>query len=231
MKKLLGVLGGMGPQASASFYETILKNTKAEKDQEHIDIIIYNHASIPDRTEAIDSGNLNLISNILLNDIKKLEYFGADYIVVTCNTSHYFLDKISNNFNSKFLSIVDETVNYITSRNWDNIGLLATNGTINKKIYENKLDKNGISVILPNSDIQSMVMNLIYNNIKKGIPVDINEFNYITEHLKKKGATRIILGCTELSLYGEKIGLSDFFINPQVILARKCISLCGGELI
>ena len=231
MKKILGVLGGMGPQASASFYETIIKNTKAEKDQDHIDIILYSHASIPDRTKAIESDDTDTIYSILKSDLLKLKSFGASYMAVPCNTSHYFLDKIKEELDINLVNIVDETVSYIIKNNVRKVGILATDGTIEKKIYESKLLKNDIQVTIPDKENQKIIMDIIYNSIKKGLIFQKEVFFKVVDYLEEQGCEKVILGCTELSYYGEKENLGDFFINPQVILARKCIELCGGKLI
>lgn len=230
MRKLLGILGGMGPQASSSFYQYIINHTNASKDQEHIDIILYSHASIPDRTTAIKEGNSEIL-DILKKDLIKLESFGSDFIAITCNTSHYFIDKLRNSINIPIVSIVDETVEYLKNNGIKKIGLMATDGTLNTRIYTDKLEKNGISVVAPSNDKQIKVMDIIYKYIKSGIEFDNCIFDDVVNELKSHDVEKIILGCTELSYYGEVNNLDEFYINPQEILAKKCIVLCNGELI
>lgn len=231
MRKLLGILGGMGPQASASFYETIIKNTKADKDQDHIDMVIYSHSAIPDRTTAIETGNVEEIKKVLGEDLKKLQLFGSDFIAVTCNTSHYFIDDLAKELEIPLVSIVDETVNYLISSGIKKVGIMATDGTVKKKIYEKKLLENDIEVVIPDAENQDIVMDIIYKKIKKGLDFDKEEFNKVGDYLKSMGSEKVILGCTELSYYGEKENLESYYVNPQIILARKCIELCGGKLV
>lgn len=229
--KTLGVIGGMGPQASASFYDIIIENTKAEKDQDHINLLLYSHASIPDRTTAILNQATNDIINILKSDIYKLERFGVDYIVLTCNTSHNFIEELKKNATVPIISIIDETTEYLSKENIKKVGLLATDGTLQTRIYTDKLEAKGIEVIIPCSNNQSKVMSIIYDQVKKGIPVDDTMFSAVVDELIDNDAGAIILGCTELSYYGSYKNLGDFYVNPQEILARKCITLCGGRLV
>lgn len=229
--KTLGVIGGMGPQASASFYNIIIENTKAEKDQDHIDVLLYSHASIPDRTTAILNQKTNDIIEILKSDINKLEKFGVDYIVLTCNTSHNFIDELEKEATVPIISIIEETTEYLSKKNIRKVGLLATDGTLQARIYTDKLEAKEIEVVIPCPDNQSKVMDIIYNQVKKGIQVDDMMFLSIVNELVNNGVGAIILGCTELSYYGSCKNLGDFYVNPQEILARKCITLCGGELI
>ena len=228
--RMLGVIGGMGPQASASFYDLIIENTDAQKDQDHIDLILYSHASIPDRTESILKNDTDELLDMLKNDIQKLSEFGADYVVLTCNTSHLFIDELQCFANVPIISMIDSTVQYLNEKNILKVGLMATDGTIQKRIYSRKLEEAGIETITPHGIMQKNVMHIIYEEVKKGNPVDDLLFNQVSEELRTQGAEAIVLGCTELSYYGEQKKLDDFFVDPQRILARKCIELCGGAV-
>lgn len=229
MRKILGILGGLGPQASASFYQLLIDKTKASKDQEHIDIILFSHASMPDRTESINSGSRE-IEKILLDDLKKLEAFGADFITITCNTSHYFVDELKKQIKTPIISIVEETVEYLKVKGINKVGLLATDGTVKSRIYTDKLEVAEIDVVIPDEEHQKLVMDVIYKYVKAGERVPKDIFNKIEMFMKEKEVEGVILGCTELSVYGSEEHLSDFYVNPQEILSDKCIVLCGGEL-
>ncbi len=229
--KTLGVLGGMGPQASASFYDLLIANTQAAKDQDHINVLIYSHAAIPDRTQAIREKTTAQLIEILKKDIQKLNGFGVDYIVLTCNTSHRFFDELSQCSDAPMLSLIDETVNYLLEKNIRKVGLLATDGTIQEKIYTKKLQEKNIAVELPDAIHQQKVMDIIYKQVKMGVAVDKKMFDEVCEQMKEREVGAIILGCTELSYYGTIENLSDFYVNPQEILAKKCIRLCGGKLL
>lgn len=230
-RKILGVVGGMGPQATQCFYQDIIDNTLASKDQEHIDMVIINHASMPDRTKAIISGKTEVVFSKLAGDVQKLMAFGVDYIAMPCNTSHYFIDKLKAQNNIEFIDMIEETAKVIKSRNISKVGLMATNGTVTSQIYEIKMKKYGIDVILPSKERQADVMTIIYDQIKAGNQPCVQTFDRVSDELKSLGADAIVLGCTELSYYSELYKLGGFFVDAQKVLVRKSIELCGGRLV
>lgn len=229
-KKLLGVIGGMGALASADFYDTIINCTHAPTDQDHIDILLYSKASIPDRTEAIKNGEGKVIIDSLQAAYDKLSKAGADYVVMTCNTSYHFINSLQLNERTKFINMIDETVKDLKKDQVSKVGLLVTDGTVQSKTYENKLLENGIEVIYPSAKNQELLMDIIYKQIKAGKEPDEIMFNTISDELIGQDVEAIILGCTELSVYANLKQLDKFYIDPQEIVAKKCIVLCGGAL-
>lgn len=230
-RKILGVIGGMGPQATQSFYQDIINNTVAEKDQDHIDMVIINHASMPDRTGAILSGDTKNVFQKLLEDAKKLNTFGVDYIAMPCNTSHYFIDKLKLETGFNFVDMIEETAKAIKSKGLSKVGLMATDGTITSNIYKTKMEQFGIEVIYPSEIMQKKVMEIIYDQIKAGKEPSVESFAAISNELENLGAKIIILGCTELSYYAQINKLGELYIDAQKVLVRKSIELCGGKLV
>ena len=230
-RKILGVIGGMGPQATQSFYQDIINNTVAEKDQDHIDMVIINHTSMPDRTGAILSGDTKNVFQKLLEDAKKLNTFGVDYIAMPCNTSHYFIDKLKLETGFNFVDMIEETAKAIKSKGLSKVGLMATDGTITSNIYKTKMEQFGIEVIYPSEIMQKKVMEIIYDQIKAGKEPSVESFAAISNELENLGAKIIILGCTELSYYAQINKLGELYIDAQKVLVRKSIELCGGKLV
>ena len=230
-RKILGVIGGMGPQATQSFYQDIINNTVAEKDQDHIDMVIINHASMPDRTGAILSGDTKNVFQKLLEDAKKLNTFGVDYIAMPCNTSHYFIDKLKLETGFNFVDMIEETAKAIKSKGLSKVGLMATDGTITSNIYKTKMEQFGIEVIYPSEIMQKKVMEIIYDQIKAGKEPSVESFAAISNELENLGAKIIILGCTELSYYAQINKLGELYIDAQKVLVRRSIELCGGKLV
>ena len=230
-RKILGVIGGMGPQATQSFYQDIINNTVAEKDQEHIDMVIINHASMPDRTGAILSGDTKNVFQKLLEDANKLNTFGVDYIAMPCNTSHYFIDKLKLETGFNFVDMIEETAKAIKSKGLSKVGLMATDGTITSDIYKIKMEQFGIEVIYPSEIMQKKVMEIIYDQIKAGKEPSVESFSEISTELENLGAKIIILGCTELSYYAQINKLGELYIDAQKVLVRRSIELCGGKLV
>lgn len=225
-KKSLGVIGGMGPEATQLFFKKIIKKTPASCDQEHIPMIILNHCTIPDRTSAILSGNTKELTSIFLKDAKFLENQGVCAIAVPCNTSHYFLDLIEEKLSVKFIHMIRETCNYINKKKSKRVGILATDGTIYTGLYQKELERLGIQAIKPDKKHQQLIMDLIYNDIKAGKNGNMQNFLKVEEYFKKENCSCAILACTELSCFAEEEKLSDFYVDAMDILAQKAVNAC-----
>src|SRR5690625_1951589 len=162
--KKLGVLGGMGPFATSVFLERIIENTQAVNDQDHIDMVILNHASLPDRTDAILQKNENEFLTAVKKDIELLEYSGVSNIAIPCNTSHYFYKNMQQMTNIHIINMVTSTVEHVSSQfgTGSKVAVLATDGTIQSKVYEKELIAHELKVHELTSQIQNEIMEIIY---------------------------------------------------------------------
>lgn len=127
---LLGILGGLGPYASAYFYELITTHTKAEKDQDHINIILSSDASTPDRTDYILGRSDESPLPVMIRNAKALEQYGATAIVIPCNTAHYFIHEVRRAVTVPVPSIITETSSYLQLAGFKKAAVLATTGTL-----------------------------------------------------------------------------------------------------
>lgn len=227
MKKL-GIIGGMGPMATQLLYKRIIEKTDASCDQEHIDMIILNHSSIPDRTKAIKSGNTKEVFDKLSKDAKMLEDNGMDAIAIPCNTSHYFWDRLQSEVNIPIINMVRKTVEAIKEKNPQikRVGLLATDGTVFTGIYKKECERLEIVCVEPDEETQKLVMDIIYNQIKVGEKGNYEDFLRIDKFLKDKGCEAAILACTELSCFRENHKLCDFYIDALEVLSDEAIRFC-----
>ncbi len=232
-EKILGVLGGVGPLATIYFADLVVKMTDAKTDQEHIAMVILNHSSIPDRTDYIlDRTKPNPLP-VMINDAKMLQDDNCDYIVIPCNTAHYFYEEIQKSVSVPIINILEETVKYCeqTIPELKCIGVLATEGTVKSQAYQNIIEKHGHRCIVPSDDDQKSLMNIIYNEVKAGEEVDIFEFQRIIGDMKKLGCDAVILGCTELSVIKKDFNLSrNDIVDSMECLARASIIACGKKL-
>lgn len=217
MKNILGIIGGVGPLASSYLYQMITEKTKASKDQEHLDIVLLSHASMPDRTAYILDHSKENPYPLLLEDCKMLESMGAKMISIPCNTSCYFHEKLQSEINIPINNIIKNTVSYIKECGYKRVAILATTGTIKSELYQNELKSCGVNFILPNQD---KVMEVIYDYVKKGLDVPLSMITNIVDELD---VDVFILGCTELSVLKGKLNLDDRFIDPLEIEAYNIL--------
>ena len=226
---ILGVLGGMGPQATNTFYQRIIDRTQAETDQEHLRVLIWSDAKIPDRTAGIlgTPDQAEAVYAALLAGAKLLEGAGCTVLAIPCNTSHYFVDRLQAQLHIPIIHMIRETVAAIQAMGKKTVGILATDGTVQTGIYQKELTAAGLTPVTLPERLQKTVMSIIYDEIKGGKPVDLPEFLRIADALKAAGCQRAVLGCTELSLIKRNCGLDDFFIDSTEVLARETILACG----
>ena len=218
MKKL-GIIGGMGPEATSFFYARITGRTKASCDQEHLDIVILSHASMPDRTHAILTGDKSDVLEAATKDIRALEMLGVENIAIPCNTFHYFLEDLQKETKIPIINMLEETVKAILKENPNvkKIGIMGTDGTLRAGTYFRVCEKMG-------------VMALIYDEIKSGKPADETKFVRAYEDLKQQGCDAVILACTEISVYKEYHEVPKDCIDAMDILVKESILRSGAEL-
>lgn len=227
-QKILGIFGGMGPEATVDFYQRVIKSTPAQKDQDHIPTLIYSLPQVPDRTHCIKNQDLSIIP-YLIEAVTRLEKAGASFICIPCNTAHYFHDDMKEAVSIPVLHMIRETVYKITTEYPEikEIGLLATSGTLQSRVYEKEFASNDFSVILPDDQIQTnKIMKAIYG-IKAGKDKKTCE-DLLTEagnHVIEKGANLIVLGCTEIPLAFNPKRVSVPVVNATEVLAKAAIRM------
>ena len=230
-KPLMGILGGLGPMASAYFYELITAHTKATCDQDHIDIILSSRSSTPDRTAFITGKSDDSPLPFMIQDAQRLEAYGADAIVIPCNTAHYFIDEVRRAVAVPVPSIIEETSAQLRRAGVKKAGILATVGTVSSGSYQTKLEAEGLSYAVPDEKEQRWLMELIYDDVKAGKGAELDKFYAVVRHMKDKGCDRMILGCTELSVINREIGGDPILTDSLEVLANVAIKLCGHETV
>lgn len=230
-RPLLGILGGLGPMASAYFYELITAHTKASRDQEHIDIILSSRASTPDRTAFITGKSDDSPLPYMVEDAKRLEIYGADVIVIPCNTAHYFVEEIRANVKVPVPGIIEETSEHLKRAGYKKAGIMATAGTVSSGSYQHQLEIRGLGWAVPDEEHQQYLHELIYDDVKSGKEPDIEKFYKVAKHLTSQGCDKIILGCTELSLINRTVGGDKLFTDSLEVLAYTAIKSCGSEAV
>ena len=226
----LGVIGGLGPQATAYFMELVTTMTDVTCDQQHVNMIVFSIPSTPDRTAYIlDHSQPNPLDNMLKIG-RRLVAQGVSLIAIPCVTAHYFFDTLEKEIPVPIINGVMETVLHLKARGIQRVGIMATDGTIRSRIFHSVLEREGMLPISPDAQAQKEIMHLIFENIKAGKPVEMARFAAATAALRNDGAEAIILGCTELSLIKKMYPLGPGFIDAMEVLAQQAVVRSGSPL-
>lgn len=227
-KIILGIFGGMGPEATADLYRQILETSPADTDQEHIPAIIFSNPKVPDRMASIADGG-SQIKPYLSFSLRKLEEAGASFIAIPCNTVHYFYDYMQESVDIPIIHMIKETASEVAEKypGIKKVGLLATTGTIESGLYNKELEDKGFEVLTPSDSIEmNMVMKAVYG-IKSKTDPQLNEdlLAIAARHLASRGAEVIVLGCTEIPLAYNPESVDLPFVNATAILAERAVDM------
>lgn len=205
MKKFFGIIGGMGTLASTQFINDMNRYFSPDGDQKYLNYFLMNYADIPDRTAYILDNNNENPTPYLIDAVKKVEILGAKFVVIACNTAHYYIDDIKKATNIPILNMLETVSDKLSEVSADKIGIMATSGTLESKLYHQVIESVGKEVIEPTEELQRGIMSLIYDDVKENKRVDVEKFKSLVEAYKILGAEAVILGCTELSYVNSHI--------------------------
>lgn len=229
-KKIVGVIGGMGPLATVDLYRKIVEHTLADCDQAHVRTIIDSNTNIPDRTAALLSGGESPVRE-LQSSARLLERAGAQVLVMPCHTAHCFYDEVQAAVQVPVLNMIDLTVQELKRRGVARAGLLATDGAVQSGIYQRHFEGSGIELLLPDPEGQAALMDMIYSGVKAGrSDYDTQAVRTALDSLIDAGAQTLILGCTELPPAFEMYGLDYPNLDPTLTLALAAITASGGTV-
>jgi len=227
-EKIIGIVGGMGPEATMDLYREILRATPAQKDQDHLRVLIDSNAKIPDRTPAILGEGADPVPH-MVTSCRSVKRAGADFIIIPCISAHYFLEELQQQVDLPILSAFDAVSEHIVKHYPDlkTIGLLATTGTVQSQRFAGRLKDYGMTTVVPDTDHQVNLMQVIYKIKGSPDPGDRaqckTELIATADHVIEKGAQGIIAGCTEIPLEMQQQDLSVPFFNPLQILATAAV--------
>jgi aspartate racemase len=235
MRKTIGILGGMGPEATAHFFSLIIKHTAAGKDQDHIPALIYNLPQIPERTAAILGQGPSPVP-LLRKGLRTLARAGADFIVIPCITAHAFLPDIRRASPVPVLSLLDITLADSLEKipGLKRAGLLASTGTVRSGLFNKTFAESGVQIVTPSEREQSRLMEAIFG--RRGIKAGFTEGGSrktvldLACRLVKRGSEAIIAGCTEIPLVLGDEDIPVPLIEPLRIAAQAAIIKSGYRL-
>ena len=222
----LGVIGGMGPLATVSFYERVVLNTAAKCDNEHIDMVVLSHASMPDRTKCIIENRGGEFLEVIKKDFKILEDIGVEAVAIPCNTSHYFFNEFKKFTGLRIINMIEETILEVKRRGIEKIAVFGTLGTLNSKVYEKYANQHGLLVKEVSPEDKQAVMDIIYD-IKETNCLDGRRFVDILSRYCDDETVGII-ACTELSLLDIPRDINT--IDALDVLVKRSIELSGAKV-
>ena len=231
-EKTIGILGGMGPEATLNCFSRIISSTPAKNDQEHLRVIIDSNPKVPDRTAAIIAEGESPVP-VLVAGCRALQQAGADFIIIPCVSAHFFLDELPQQITLPILSIFDVVAETIIRDHAEikTVGLMGTTGTITGGLFQKRLAADNIKTIVPAETQQAKVMAAIYD-IKNSQPARsraqiTSDLIATAENLITTGARGIVAGCTEIPLALNQEHLSVPYFDALTILARAAILKAG----
>ena len=232
--KVIGILGGMGPEATLDCYGKIIRSTPARKDQDHLRVIIDANPKAPDRTAAIVGKGESPLP-VLIAGAGALERAGADFIIMPCVSAHVFLADLQASAKLPFLSMIDAVTDVITREHSDirTVGLLSTTGTVSGGLFQKRLAGSGIETVVPDEKLQAVVMSAIYaiKDVQNARPrADITaDLVMVAQSLITRGAQGIVAGCTEIPLALSQECFDLPYFDSLIILAREAVRHAGLE--
>ncbi len=230
--RIVGVLGGMGPDATVDFMSKVIAATSAEKDQDHAHMIVDHNPKVPNRQAAIlgDGEDPGLA---LAEMAARLESAGADFLVMPCNTAHVFRNSVTAVASIPFVSIIDVTVTAIINQCPDAraVGILATDGCLQANVYQEAMVEQGIEPILPSEGELAEFMQLV-GRIKSGYQGEAiaTSMAVLAKVLIDRGAQAVIAGCTEIPLVLNGAMIDVPLISSTDVLAEKTAAIACGDL-
>ena len=227
-RKVIGIIGGMGPMATADLFTKIIENTAAKTDQEHLHVLIDNNTDIPDRTACILAGS-DAPLGPMVESARRLADQGADVLIIPCNTAHYFHSGVQAAVDVPVLNMPEITARYCADHGFASVALLATAGTIRAGVYEPYFEKAGVRLLRPTKVGIDNLMFLIYDEIKAGRTPHPERLYPEIMGLEEQGAQAFLLACTELPLVFRDGGRVPF-VDPTLLLARAAVTAAGGRL-
>lgn len=224
-EKVVGILGGMGPEATVDLMQRIIDLTPAADDKDHVRCIVDNNPKVPSRIKAIIDGNGEDPGPCMADMAKRLESWGADFLAIPCNTAHYYYNSVTDAVQIPVINLLDLVVAHVrnTRQSCRTIGVLASTAVLSTRLYEKRFEAAGITVVYPTEKFQNKLLDVI-KEVKAGNRSQeiIEKYREVCQSLKLAGVDVAIVACTELGVIKTKIDLE--LIDAADILAKKIIT-------
>ncbi|GAA3541422.1 aspartate/glutamate racemase family protein [Zobellella aerophila] len=232
-EKTVGVIGGMGPEATVDLMRRVIAATPAQDDIDHIHMLVDNNPKVPSRIKALIEGTGASPAPFMAEMARGLERAGADFLVIPCNTAHKYYPEVVAAVDIPVVNILDVTVQQVKRCQPDirKVGMLASSAVENIRLYHDKFDAEDIETLFPSPEHQENVMALIKRVKAKTQDAEIlARYNEAAAYLKSMGAECIILACTELSVISDKLTIDLPIYDASQLLAEHIVYRVKGEV-
>lgn len=229
-EKVVGILGGMGPEATVDLMQRIIALTPALDDIDHVRCIVDNNPKVPSRIKAIIDGNGEDPGPCMADMAKRLEAWGADFLAIPCNTAHYYYNAVAGAVQIPVINLLDLVVAHVkeTRETCRSIGVLASTAVLRTRLYEKRFEHIGITVVYPPQELQGKLLDVIKKvkagNSSQEIAIQYQE---ICQSLTEAGVDVAIVACTELGVIKTDVSLE--LIDATDVLARKIVAVAKNR--
>jgi aspartate racemase len=225
-EKVAGIIGGMGPEATVDLMQRIIRLTPAMDDKDHIRCIVDNNPKVPSRIKAIIEGDGEDPGPVMADMGRRLEAWGADFLVIPCNTAHFYYDAVQEAVKIPVINMIDRVADQVKTRfgNEKKIGMLASPAVAITKLYTRRFDTLGITEVWPDKEHQDRLFTIIRQVKAGGISLDLHRrYAQVCDHLKDQGVRVAVVACTELSALGGNLPLET--IDASQVLAEAIVRM------
>ncbi|MBN1858376.1 amino acid racemase [Candidatus Bipolaricaulota bacterium] len=220
----VGVIGGMGPQATAEFYRRLVAMTPARGDDEHLHVLIDSDPSIPSRQDALAGRGKSPLARLIIV-ARRLESAGATCLAMPCNTAHAWYKELQEAVSIPIINMIEETVHVIrhTPSSPQELGVLATHGALHAELYEKAFGDGGPRLCVPDPEQCQEIMDAVAG-VKAGSLIGRRQVAAVARSMLDRGADAILVGCTEVSLLIQPDDVEAEVIDSMSVLARATVS-------
>lgn len=230
--KIVGIIGGMGPEATVDLQQRVIRATPAKDDADHIRMIVDNNPQIPSRIKALIEGSGESPVPCLQEMARKLAAYGADFLAIPCNTAHTYFEEIQSAVPIPVLHMIDLTVGKVLAANpaLKCLGVLASQAVILNELYPRAFRRHGLQILYPAPEIEERLMEAI-RTVKTGRygPKEQGTLRQAADDLMAQGAEGLIVACTELSLLAEALDPAVPLMDTAQVLAEEIVRLAKNR--
>lgn len=228
MKNFFVILGGMGTLATTNFLKDLNEAYKPNSDQEYLNYMVLNHATIPDRTSYILKKSKENPYDFLKEDIESVDKLNPDFYVMTCNTAHFFYDDLQKLTKKPIINMIELVENKLNAiEKPSTIGIFATEGTIKSRLFTDIIENCGHKALISSRKLQENINDCLYKDVKESGTINFNRYHKTLDKMIEEGADYIIIGCTEASFINSEDEKRDSYpiIDSEKELVKESLKL------